>query len=335
MSEYKEILVTGGAGYIGSHVIAKLLQAGFTPVVIDNFCNSDLSNLKALEEQYSIPLPLYHGDVTDIHFLNHVFAQHHFDSVMHFAALKDVNQSKLMPHSYYKANVEGTLRLLEAMDKADINRLIFSSSASIYGVPDNNPVDETAPFKLATSPYGATKQAVEAILASHCALHQNWSCAALRYFNPVGADAELGLHEKSINTPTNLFPIIIQSIQCQRPVKVYGTDFATADGSGVRDFIHIDDLANGHIAALNYMNTSTGYKTWNLGTGQGHSVLEVIQAFERYLGKAIAYVASDPRAGDVPECWAATNKAREQLNWVANKNLEDMVASAWTSKCSN
>lgn len=323
------ILLTGGMGYIGSHTAVVLLQAGHQVVLYDNLSNSSDQVLEKLSQITGQPIPFVKGDVRDTELLKATLAAHHTDAVIHFAGLKAVGESVDKPVEYYANNVQGTISLLQAMQSVDIKTLVFSSSATVYGEPQYLPLDENHPTS-ATNPYGRCKLHIEEILNDVAASDADWRIACLRYFNPVGAH-ETGLIGESPNgVPNNLMPYIAQVATGQRPcLSVFGGDYPTEDGTGVRDYIHVMDLAEGHAAALSFLSETPGWHAINLGTGQGYSVLDMLQAFEKASGCRVQYQVVARRAGDVATCYANPKKASECLNWHAMRSLDDMCASTW------
>jgi UDP-glucose 4-epimerase len=344
MSRHK-VLVTGGAGYIGSHACVELLNAGYDVVVIDNFSNSKPESLVRVQKITGKTFISYEGDVRDKQQLDSIFSKESINSVMHFAGLKAVGESCQKPVDYYHNNVYGTLVLLEAMAKANVRSLIFSSSATVYGVSDINQYSENFPLG-AVNPYGRSKAMIEDILRDICAADilnnsQNpWKVALLRYFNPIGAHESGLIGEDPNGIPNNLMPYILQvAIGKLEQLSVFGNDYPTADGTGVRDYIHVVDLVKGHIKAIETLAADAfktgGCKAYNLGTGQGYSVLEIIQTFEKVTGKPINYKIAPRRAGDLAECFANPELAFSELNWKAEKNLHDMVADSWRWQTKN
>lgn len=323
------ILITGGAGYIGSHTCLALLGAGFQPVVVDNFHNSHPAVLTRLERLAGRRIPFHHQDTRDRDGMVRVLRETRPAAVMHFAGLKAVGDSVARPLEYYAATMEGSLRLAEAMEAAGVRRIIFSSSATVYGQPDSVPIGEDAPLRP-TNPYGWGKVFTERLL---CDLHTAdgaWGVGNLRYFNPVGAHESGLLGEDPRGVPNNLMPSISQVAVGQRPrLEVFGSDYPTPDGTAIRDYIHVMDLAEGHVAALNRLLGSGGVFTVNLGTGRGYSVLELVRAFEAACGREIPLSLAPRRPGDVPECYAGVELARELLGWASGRGLEQMCADAW------
>lgn len=339
------VLVTGGAGYIGSHTVLELLQADFQVVVIDNLCNAYkgdnsekpecLLRVEKLTNKKVIFLPC---DITKINEIRDIFGKYTFNCVIHFAALKAVGESCQKPLEYYKTNVAGTLNLLEVMREYGLKRLIYSSSATVYGIPEKLPLDETMKTGNCTNPYGKTKYMVEEILKDLCLSDSEWSVISLRYFNPVGAHPSGLIGEDPNGIPNNLMPFIAQvSVGKRDMLCVYGSDYDTPDGTGVRDYIHIMDLADGHVKAMVYQKSRniSGFKPINLGTGKGYSVLEVIHAFEKASGRKIPYKIVERRPGDISSSYADASIANKELDWRATKNMDDMCADTWKWQQSN
>ena len=323
------ILVTGGAGYIGSHAAVALCDAGHTPVLIDNFCNSAPGVLARLEKIAGKSITLLEGDIRNRSFLDQIFDQQPVDCVMHFAGLKAVGESVEQPLNYYDNNVAGTLRLLEAMTRVGCRKIIFSSSATVYGDAKTQPIAETAQ-RTATNPYGQSKLVVEYILEDLCRAEPDFSAIVLRYFNPVGAHDSGLIGESPTGVPNNLMPFIAQVAVGQRPaLSVFGSDYDTTDGTGVRDFIHVMDLVEGHVAALTLANAQVGFTPVNLGTGRGASVLEMVRAFESVSGRAIPYKLAPRRDGDVAVSYADPSRAKSLLGWSARRTIEDMCRDTW------
>lgn len=325
----KTVLVTGGAGYIGSHACVVLMEAGYQVLVLDNFSNSRPEVFDRVQIIVGSRPQFIEGDIRDADLLDSIFENNNISSVMHFAGLKAVGESVSKPLEYYQNNVTGTLNLLQAMDRAGVSNLVFSSSATVYGDPASVPIDETFPCS-ATNPYGRSKLIVEEILGDWILANPNWSIACLRYFNPVGAHSSGLIGEDPQGPPNNLMPYVAQVAVGRRDkLMVFGGDYPTVDGTGVRDYIHVMDLVEGHVAALAVILDQEGLLTVNLGTGNGVSVLEVVQAFERASEKSVAYEIADRRAGDVAECWADTALAATTLQWKASRNLQQMCEDSW------
>jgi len=323
------VLLTGGAGYIGSHTAAVLSDLGNQVVLYDNLSNSSDSVLEKLAQITGQQIAFVKGDVRDTELLNRTLSAHRIDSVIHFAGLKALGKSVENPIDYYANNVQGAISLLQAMRLAQVKTLVFSSSAAVYGEPQYVPLDESHP-PGATNPYGRGKLHIEEILKDVAASDPAWRMASLRYFNPVGAHESGLIGESTSGAPNNLVPYIVQVAAGQRAeLSVFGDDYPTADGTGVRDYIHVMDLAEGHSAALAFLSGATGWHAINLGTGKGYSVLDVIQAFVKATGQQVPYRIVARRAGDVAICYADPKKAVEVLNWCATRTLDDMFASAW------
>ncbi|EKO3895703.1 UDP-glucose 4-epimerase GalE [Vibrio metschnikovii] len=329
------ILVTGGTGYIGSHTCIQLIQAGITPIILDNLYNSKKLVLERIAQVTGVTPQFYQGDIGDSELLERIFAQHEIASVVHFAGLKAVGESVEKPLMYYQNNVAGTLNLVQAMDKARVKSLIFSSSATVYGDPASVPIREDFPTS-ATNPYGRSKLMVEECLTDFQHANPDWSITLLRYFNPVGAHESGLLGEDPQGTPNNLLPFVAQvAVGRREKVGVFGNDYPTPDGTGVRDYIHVVDLADGHLAALNKVGLQAGLHIFNLGTGQGNSVLDMIAAFSKTVGKPIPYQIQPRRAGDIAECWADPSYAEQVLDWKATRSLETMVEDTWRWQSKN
>ena len=323
------VLVTGGAGYVGSHVVVELARAGYAPVVLDNFSNSTRAILTRLEALAGRPVPCITADVRDITALRAAFHDHPIAAVIHCAGLKAVAESEERPLAYYDVNVGGALSLAEVMGEAGVATFVFSSSASVYGQPDALPVREDAPLRP-HSVYGRTKRIVEDFLRDLARANPNWRIAILRYFNPAGAHASAMLGESPRGKPQNLVPLLCRIAAGEESeLTVHGSDWPTPDGTCVRDYIHIQDLAEGHVAALRYLAEHPGAVTLNLGMGTGYSVLEVVQAFEAACGRGIARTMGPRRAGDVASYYADPSHAQEVLGWRAQRDLAGMCADAW------
>ncbi|EPQ9986589.1 UDP-glucose 4-epimerase GalE [Vibrio vulnificus] len=329
------ILVTGGSGYIGSHTCIQMIEAGMTPIILDNLYNSKLLVLDRIEQVTGVRPTFYQGDIRDSEILQHVFAQHDIQGVIHFAGLKAVGESVEKPLMYYDNNVSGTLNLVREMDKAGVKSLIFSSSATVYGDPASVPIRESFPTS-ATNPYGRSKLMVEECLTDFHKANPDWSITLLRYFNPVGAHESGLLGEDPQGIPNNLLPFVAQvAVGRREKLGVFGNDYPTPDGTGVRDYIHVVDLADGHLAALNKVGQQAGLHIFNLGTGQGNSVLEMVAAFEKAAQRPIPYEIKPRRAGDIAECWADPAYAEQVLGWKATRSLETMVVDTWRWQSNN
>ncbi|MFN7834412.1 MAG: UDP-glucose 4-epimerase GalE [Burkholderiaceae bacterium] len=323
------ILLTGGAGYIGSHTAVALRNAGHNPVLLDNFSNSQPDVLQRLAVLCSREPVLVTGDIRDTALLENTLRAHRIDAVIHFAGLKAVGDSVAKPIDYYANNVQGTVSLLQAMQTASVSTLVFSSSATVYGDPQYLPIDESHPTG-ATNPYGRSKLHIEEMLADVASSCAQWKIACLRYFNPVGAHVSGTLGEDPNGIPNNLMPFIAKVATGQLPhLSVFGADYPTSDGTGVRDYIHVMDLAEGHVAALDFLNERAGWHAINLGTGQGSSVLQMVRAFETASGQTIPFQIAPRRAGDIAACYAQADKALAALGWQARRSLDEMCASTW------
>jgi len=329
------ILVTGGAGYIGSHACLEFLKAGHDLIVVDNLSNSHEESLVRVRELAGRDLTFLRADLRDVEAMERLFAAGNIEAVIHFAGLKAVGESVEKPLEYWDNNVNGTLVLLAAMRRHGVKQLVFSSSCTVYGAPASVPIRETFPLSAA-NPYGATKLTIENILRDVHHADPAWSIAILRYFNPVGADPSGRIGEDPRGIPNNLVPYITQvAIGRLERLRVYGNDWPTKDGTGVRDYIHVTDLVLGHLQALEKLQANPGVLTCNLGTGSGHSVLEIVRAFERVTGRPIAYQVVGRRDGDIPEAWADPAKAMEELGWKATRGLEEMCADSWRWQVNN
>ncbi|MET3633856.1 UDP-glucose 4-epimerase GalE [Streptococcus sp. SGI.013] len=325
----RKVLVTGGSGYIGSHTCLELLESGYEVVVLDNLSNSSDQSLKNVEKLTGKAVTFYQGDICDGRFLDSIFEKEKIDAVIHFAALKAVGESVVRPLDYYETNISGTLALLQVMKKHECKNLIFSSSATVYGHPKTNPIKEDASVS-ATNPYGQTKLMAERILEDVYLSDQSWNIILLRYFNPIGAHPSGELGESPQSVPNNLLPYITQVAIGQLPfIKVFGQDYPTKDGTGVRDYIHVVDLARGHLAALDHLEKNEGLEVYNLGTGQGYSVLDLINIMSDVVGRAIPYQIEGRRPGDIATCFADPTKAKDKLGWEATFTIVDMCQDAW------
>jgi UDP-glucose 4-epimerase len=330
-----KILVTGGAGYIGSHTCVELLLAGYEVVVVDNLSNSKEESLRRVQEITGRGLEFHKVDLTDREALSAVFGDTPVDAVIHFAGLKAVGESVSIPWQYYFNNVTGTLVLCDVMREHAVKNLVFSSSCTVYGEPHKVPIAEDFPLS-ATNPYGRSKLMIEDILRDLAVADQAWNFALLRYFNPVGAHPSGMIGEDPMGIPNNLLPYISQvAVGRLDELSVFGDDYPTRDGTGVRDYIHVVDLAIGHLRALEKLETNPGVVIYNLGTGRGYSVLEVVDAFETACGKKIPYKVISRRPGDIAEAYADPSKAQDELNWVALKGLNEMCADIWRWQSQN
>ncbi len=331
----KKVLVTGGAGYIGSHTVLLLLEAGNDVVVLDNLSNSSEESLLRVQKLAGRELTFIKGDIRDNVCLDQLFGEHKITAVIHFAGLKAVGESVDQPLRYYDCNVVGSIRLLEAMEHAGVKRLVFSSSATVYGDPASVPIREDFPLS-STNPYGASKLHIEDMLRDLYRSDSNWGLAILRYFNPVGAHESGEIGEDPNGIPSNLMPFIAQvAVGKREKLRVFGGDYPTSDGSGVRDYIHVMDLAAGHLAALQALESSPGMFTTNLGTGRGYTVLEMISAFANASGRDVPYDIVDRRAGDVAQCFADPSHAQAALNWHATRGVDEMCRDHWHWQESN
>ncbi len=330
------ILVTGGAGYIGSHTVLELLQQGSEVIVLDNLSNSSSESLKRVKQITEKEITFYQGDVQDRECLDEIFKHHNIDSVIHFAGLKSVGESVAKPIEYYQNNVQGTLTLVDAMRDAGVFKLVFSSSATVYGNPASLPIREDFPVGGTTNPYGTSKLMVEMILQDIVKSDDRFALALLRYFNPVGAHKSGLIGEDPNDIPNNLLPYISQvAVGRLEKLSVFGDDYNTKDGTGIRDYIHVVDLALGHLKALERIADNTGAHIYNLGTGNGYSVLEMVNAFEKASGQAVPYQISPRRSGDIAACYAATEKAFNELGWQAERGIDEMMQDTWRWQSNN
>ena len=330
------VLLTGGAGYIGSHTAVELLNAGHNVVIADNYANSNPIVAQRITQITGKPVKCYEADAADPAALERVFQENAIDSVIHFAGLKAVGESVRLPLDYYRNNLDSTLALLAAMEAHGVRQLIFSSSATVYGKHAALPYREDAETGPCTNPYGWTKLFIEQILRDYAAAHPDFSVVLLRYFNPVGAHESGLMGEDPRDIPNNLMPYIARVAVGTLPyLNVFGNDYPTPDGTGVRDYIHVTDLATGHMAALGYAAAHTGVEVFNLGTGTGYSVLDMVHAFSRACGKDIPYRIAPRRSGDIAACYADVTKAREVLGWSARLDIDDMCRSAWNWQSRN
>ena len=330
------VLVTGGAGFIGSHTSVELLNAGYDIIILDNFVNSKPESLKRIKELTGKDFKFYQADIRDEEAMTKVFVENKIDAVIHFAGLKSVPQSVKEPLNYYDNNIAGTVCLCRVMDKAGCKKLVFSSSATVYGSKNPSPLREDMPTGGTTNPYGTTKYFIEQILQDLCISDSEWGVSILRYFNPIGAHKSGRIGEDPNGIPGNLMPYITQvaigKLEC---LNVCGNDYPTPDGTGVRDYIHVVDLALGHIKALDRLLKVKGCEVYNLGTGKGYSVLDVVKAFEKASGIKINYRIAPRRAGDVACCYADATKAKEVLGWQAQYDIDDMCADSWRWQSQN
>ena len=332
----KTILVTGGAGYIGSHTVLQLLEQEYHVVVLDNLVNSSAESLRRVEKITGKQVTFVQGDIRDDNVLDTIFSQHQVNAVIHFAGLKAVGESVQKPLEYYENNMYGTLSLCKAMRKHNVMNLVFSSSATVYGDPVSLPLHEKMATGHPTNPYGMSKLMVEHMLTDLYKSDEQWNIVLLRYFNPVGAHKSGLIGEDPNGIPNNLMPYISQVATGKlEQLSVFGDDYDTEDGTGVRDYIHVEDLANGHLKALDRLALNMGLYVYNLGTGQGYSVLEMIKAFEEASGQTVNYRIAPRRSGDVAACYADPTLAAKELNWHAEKNLQDMCKDVWHWQSNN
>ncbi len=329
------IFVTGGAGYIGSHTCVELLNEGYEIVVVDNLYNSCTEAVKRVEEITGKKVTFYEADLLDPDAISAIFDKHQIDSVIHFAGYKAVGESVEKPIEYYHNNITGTLMLCDVMRKHNVKNLVFSSSATVYGDPERLPITEDTKTGGVTNPYGQTKFMIEQILTDICVSDPEWKVILLRYFNPIGAHISGKIGEDPNGIPNNLVPYVAQvAVGKLEKIHVFGDDYDTVDGTGVRDYIHVVDLAKGHVKAIEKIDAMTksgeaGVNVYNLGTGNGSSVLQVIHAYEKACGKKLPYVVDERRPGDIAACYADASKAERELHWKAEKNMEDMCADSW------
>ena len=330
------VLVTGGAGYIGSHTCLELLESGYQVAVIDNLCNSNPQSLERVQQLTGKSLTFYEGDVRDEKLLEQIFQKHEIGCVIHFAGLKAVGESVAKPWEYYDNNLNSTLVLTKQMKKAGVKKLIFSSSATVYSPDNEMPLKETSRTGGCTNPYGWTKFMSEQILSDIAHAEEGWSVALLRYFNPIGAHESGRIGEDPRGIPNNLMPFITQvAVGRREQLSVFGNDYPTHDGTGVRDYIHVVDLAKGHVAAVKYTEENPGCQVFNLGTGTGYSVLDMVKTFESANGVKVPYAITDRRPGDIATCYADPAKSRETLAWQAEKDLADMCRDSWNWQKNN
>lgn len=331
-----KVLVTGGMGYIGSHTCVQMIDAGMEPIILDNLCNAKEKVLDRIKMISGLAPVFYHGDIRDEALLDSIFAEHDIKAVIHFAGLKAVGESVAKPLEYYDNNVNGSLVLARSMRKAGVKNIIFSSSATVYGDPASVPITESFPTGATTNPYGRSKYMVEECLSDLFNADPSWSITLLRYFNPVGAHPSGLMGEDPQGIPNNLMPYIAQvAVGRREKLSVYGNDYPTPDGTGVRDYIHVMDLADGHLAALTHVGQKSGLHIYNLGTGKGSSVLDMVEAFSQACGKDVAYEVCPRRAGDIAECWASTEKAERELGWKATRSVKEMTEDTWRWQVAN
>ena len=331
----KKILVTGGAGYIGSHTVVELVVAGYEPIIVDNFSNSSPEVLERIETIIGKTIPFFKGSISDKNLMNRIFEDNHIDAVIHLAAYKSVEESVGEPLKYYENNVSAGISLLDVMEKHKVEHIIFSSSATVYGMNNISPLTEDLSIS-ATNPYGHTKLMMEQILTDLALAHSDCSVTNLRYFNPIGAHESGLIGEAPNGIPHNLMPYITQvAVGKLQDLSVFGNDYDTHDGTGVRDYIHVVDLAKGHVLALKHNLENKGVAVFNLGTGIGYSVLDMVKVFENVNGVKIPYTIKDRRHGDVATCYADASKANDILGWKAEKNLQDMMRDSWRWQSSN
>ena len=325
-----KILVTGGAGYIGSHTCVELLNSEHEVIVLDNLCNSSEESLNRVQQICGKTLTFVQGDIRDAQVLDQVFQQHQIDAVIHFAGLKAVGESQQIPLAYFDNNISGSIQLLQAMQRAGVFNLVFSSSATVYDEANVSPLNEDMPTGMPSNNYGYTKLIVEQLLQKLSVADERWSIALLRYFNPVGAHKSGRIGEDPQGIPNNLMPFVTQvAVGRREKLAIFGNDYDTVDGTGVRDYIHVVDLANAHLCALNNRLMAKGCRAWNIGTGQGSSVLEVVKTFERVNHVPVAYSIELRREGDVATSFADNTRAVQELGWKPQYTLEDMLADSW------
>jgi UDP-glucose 4-epimerase len=330
------VLVTGGAGYIGSHTCLELLNEGYGVIVIDNLCNSNPKSLERVQALTGKSLTFYEGDVRDEALLREIFAKHEIGCVIHFAGLKAVGESVAMPWKYYDNNLNSTLVLTKVMEEVGVQKIIFSSSATVYSGDNEMPLRETSRTGNCTNPYGWTKYMTEQILSGMAHADKNWSIVLLRYFNPIGAHHSGMIGEDPQGIPNNLMPYITQvAVGRREKLSIFGDDYETHDGTGVRDYIHVVDLARGHVASVKYVTANNGCEVFNLGTGTGYSVLDMVHAFVAANDVDVPYQIVDRRPGDLGTCYADPAKSAEKLGWKAEKNLVDMCRDAWNWQSKN
>ena len=330
------ILITGGAGYIGSHTAVELINAGHTVIILDNYENSSPKVLQRIQEITGVAPVFYQGDIRDRAVLQKIFAEQRIDCVLHCAALKAVGESVRQPLRYYDNNITGSLILLEEMQKAGVHSIVFSSSATVYGDPETVPITENSPTGATTNPYGTSKHMMERMMQDHQLAEPDWSVILLRYFNPIGAHPSGKIGEQPNGIPNNLLPYVCQVAAGKlKELAVFGNDYPTPDGTGVRDYIHVVDLAIGHLKAIEQKSQTAGTHIYNLGTGQGYSVLDIVRAFESASGQTVPYALRPRRAGDIAECYADPARAAAELGWHAERSLADMMRDSWRWQSGN
>ena len=331
-----KILITGGAGYIGSHTALELLKEGYEVVVYDNLCNSSQESMKRVEELTGKTITFYEGDILNAETLKAMFEKEQVDAVIHCAALKAVGESVRKPLEYYQNNITGTLTLMKVMREVDVKNIVFSSSATVYGNPETMPITEDCPKGQCTNPYGWTKSMMEQIMTDVQAADPEWNVVLLRYFNPIGAHKSGLIGENPNGIPNNLMPYITQvAVGKLKELGVFGNDYDTPDGTGVRDYIHVVDLAKGHVKAVQKLEDNSGLSIYNLGTGKGYSVLDIVKNFEAATGVKIPYSIKPRRAGDVATCYSDATKAKKELGWEAEYDIKDMCADSWNFQQKN
>ena len=332
----KKILITGGAGYIGSHTALELLNEGYEVIVYDNLCNSSKESLKRVEELSGKHITFYEGDVMDETALKAMMEKEGVDAVIHCAALKAVGESVQKPLEYYRNNITGTLTLMDVMKQTGVKNIVFSSSATVYGSPEEMPITEECPKGQCTNPYGWTKSMLEQILTDIQKADPEWNVVLLRYFNPIGAHKSGTIGENPNGIPNNLMPYITQvAVGKLKELGVFGNDYDTPDGTGVRDYIHVVDLAKGHVKALKKLEDNSGLSIYNLGTGKGYSVLDIVKNFEAATGVKIPYVIKPRRPGDIATCYSDATKAEKELGWKAENGIREMCADSWRWQSQN
>lgn len=330
------ILVTGGAGYIASHTNVELLNEGYNVIVMDNLCNSSKESIARVEKLTGKKIKFYKTDMRDLEGLEKIFKENKIDAIIHFAGLKAVGESCVKPYEYYDNNINGTLNIIKMMKEYNVKKLVFSSSATVYGEPATVPITEDMPVGGVTNPYGRTKFMLEEIFKDICKADDSFDIALLRYFNPIGAHESGMIGESPNDIPNNLLPYVAKvAVGILEKVNVFGDDYPTPDGTGVRDYIHVVDLARGHVCAVKKLLEHPGLVIYNLGTGNGYSVLDIIKNFEKACGKPIPYVIAERRAGDIPTCYSDSSKAEKELGWKAEYGVEKMCEDTWRWQSNN